>query len=181
MTNAELAILGLVLEKPRHGYEIEQTIEERGMRDWTEVGFSSIYYILNKLEDRGLITSHKEAAPGKGPARKVFSATEQGGNAWYQATIKALSEPGVPTHSFLLGLAGLPAIADQQAIEALRAYKLKLEERRAGLKAKWEGSVQTMPLFLDGMFEYSFRLVETEISWLEEFIQKLEAQKGNTS
>ena len=30
MTNAELAILGLVGETPRHGYEIEQVIEERG-------------------------------------------------------------------------------------------------------------------------------------------------------
>ena len=35
MTNAELAVLSLVAEKPRHGYEIEQVIEERGMRDWT--------------------------------------------------------------------------------------------------------------------------------------------------
>ena len=32
MTNAELAILSLVVETPRHGYEIEQVIEERGMR-----------------------------------------------------------------------------------------------------------------------------------------------------
>jgi DNA-binding PadR family transcriptional regulator len=48
MTNAELAILSLVVEKPRHGYQIEQVIEERGMREWTEVGFSSIYYLLKK-------------------------------------------------------------------------------------------------------------------------------------
>jgi DNA-binding PadR family transcriptional regulator len=43
MTNAELAILSLVAEQPRHGYEIEQVIEEREMREWTEIGFSSIY------------------------------------------------------------------------------------------------------------------------------------------
>ena len=44
MTNAELAVLSLVVEAPRHGYEIEQAIAERGMREWTEIGFSSIYY-----------------------------------------------------------------------------------------------------------------------------------------
>jgi len=66
MTNAELAILGLVAEAPRHGYEIEQLIENRGMRNWTEVGFSSIYYILNKLEQRSLIRSHREPAAGRG-------------------------------------------------------------------------------------------------------------------
>jgi hypothetical protein len=37
-----LAILSLAVEKPRHGYEMEQVIEGRGMREWTEVGFSSI-------------------------------------------------------------------------------------------------------------------------------------------
>ncbi|MFL7891509.1 MAG: PadR family transcriptional regulator, partial [Anaerolineales bacterium] len=48
MTNAELAILSLIAEQPRHGYDIEQAIVARGMRDWTEIGFSSIYYLLNK-------------------------------------------------------------------------------------------------------------------------------------
>ena len=181
MTNAELAILGLVLERPRHGYEIDETIEERGMRDWTEVGFSSIYYILNKLEARGLITSHKEAAPGRGPARKVYSITDAGQAAWYQATIQALSDPGVPSHSFLLGLAGLPALPTGETVAALRTYMAQLEERHAGIEARWLGSRAEMPLFLDGMFEYSYRLVQTEIEWLEEFIGKLEAQKGKTA
>ena len=49
MTNAELAILSLIAQQPCHGYEIEQIIEERGMREWTEVGFSSIYYLLKKM------------------------------------------------------------------------------------------------------------------------------------
>ena len=57
MTNAELAILSLVAEQPRHGYEIESVIEQRGMRAWTEIGFSSIYYILKKLEKAGLIAA----------------------------------------------------------------------------------------------------------------------------
>jgi DNA-binding PadR family transcriptional regulator len=55
MTNAELAVLSLIAEQPRHGYDIEQIIEARGMRDWTEIGFSSIYYLLNKLEEAGMI------------------------------------------------------------------------------------------------------------------------------
>ena len=49
MTSAEFAILTLIVEQPRHGYEIEQVIEQRGMRQWTEVGFSSIYYLLNNF------------------------------------------------------------------------------------------------------------------------------------
>ena len=72
LTNAELAVLGLIVERDMHGYEIEAVIQERGMRNWTEIGFSSIYHILGHLEREGLIGSRTEAAPGRGPARKTF-------------------------------------------------------------------------------------------------------------
>src|SRR3970040_1003608 len=103
MTNAELAILGLVLEKPRHGYEIEQVIEARGMREWTEVGFSSIYYILKKLETERLCRSQTERQSGRGPARRVYQITPAGEKAWREATRGALSGPHNMPSPFLLG------------------------------------------------------------------------------
>ena len=42
LTNPECAILGLVAEGPRYGYQIDQIVTARGMRRWTEIGFSSI-------------------------------------------------------------------------------------------------------------------------------------------
>lgn len=177
MTNAELAILGLIVERPLHGYAIEQTIEERGMRDWTEVGFSSIYYILNKLEKDSLITSRLEKTPGRGPARKVYEITAKGRSVWLQASLNALTQPGTPNSSLLLGLVGLPAIPSGQAIAALQQYRGHLAERRERLQVNWQAAGGGLPLFLEGMFEYGYRLVETEIEWLEEFIGKLEAQK----
>jgi len=81
MTSAELAVLSLIVEKPRHGYEIEQVIQERGMREWTEVGFSSIYYLLRRMEQRGLIVGGLQQAE-RGPARKVYRPTPAGGRAF---------------------------------------------------------------------------------------------------
>ena len=75
LTHAEQAILSLVAEAPRHGYEIEQVIEERGMREWTEIGFSSIYYLLRKLEGKGLICATVDDS-GAGPTRKVYRLTD---------------------------------------------------------------------------------------------------------
>src|SRR5512136_2048113 len=109
MTNAELAILTLLAEQPRHGYEIEQVIEERGMREWTELGFSSIYYLLKKLERDGLIESRLEEAQ-RGPARKVYHLTPAGGEALQRGIIEALSAPQRFYPPVLLGLSSLPAI-----------------------------------------------------------------------
>ena len=64
-TSAEFAILTLLGEGPRHGYEIEKLIEQRGLREWTEIGFSSIYFLLDKLRRSGLV----EPLPGEGGAR----------------------------------------------------------------------------------------------------------------
>jgi DNA-binding PadR family transcriptional regulator len=177
MTNAELAILGLVAEAPRHGYEIEQLIEQRGMRNWTEVGFSSIYYILAKLEERGWISSQKQPAAGRGPARKVFSVLPAGQAAWYQATLAALAGPAVPNTPFLLGLAGLPAIHPEQALTALRQYRRSLITRRDEVQEAWQAAGNA-PFFLEGMFEYSANLLQTELDWLDRYIPRLENYEG---
>lgn len=174
MTNAELAILGLVAEAPRHGYEIEQLIEQRGMRNWTEVGFSSIYYILTKLEQRGWISSHTQPAAGRGPNRKVYSIIPEGQSAWREATLKALSTPS-PQMQFLLGLAGFPGISPQEAVTALRAYRRAIIERRDEVQQTWQAG-QRLPVFLEGMFEYGYNMAQTELEWLDRYIPRLESQ-----
>ena len=127
MTNAELAILNLIAEQPRHGYDIEQVIEERGMREWTEIGFSSIYYLLNKLEKAGMIKSQLFQPAGKGPARKVYSITRLGYQAQTEATIAALSTPQSGSSSFLLGLSSSPSLSKEHLITALGSYAAQVE------------------------------------------------------
>lgn len=174
MTNAELAVLGLVAEAPRHGYEMETLIEQRGMRNWTEVGFSSIYYLLDKLERRGLLASHREPAAGRGPARKVFSILPKGREAWRQATLQALSAPS-PQSTFLLGLAGVPGLSAQEAVSALRDYRRAVLKRRDDLEETWKQATD-IPVFLEGMFEYGNNMLQMELDWLDRYIPRLESQ-----
>ena len=65
VTDAELVLLGLLAEQPRHGYQLEAVVAERGVREWTALGFSSIYYLLNKLEPHGLVTSERPDTQAK--------------------------------------------------------------------------------------------------------------------
>ncbi|MEJ2211753.1 MAG: PadR family transcriptional regulator [Anaerolineae bacterium] len=168
MTNAELAILGLVAEQPRHGYEIEQVINERGMRNWTEVGFSSIYYLLKKLEDQGLVESHLEQV-GPGPARKVYAATPAGEEALDGAIVEALSQPERCYRPFLLGLSHLPRIPRDQALEAVRRYRAGLEARLAEVAASAERQ-QPLPGHVEAMFDYSRALIQAEMAWIDNLI-----------
>jgi DNA-binding PadR family transcriptional regulator len=173
MTSAEFAILSLIVELPRHGYEIEQIIEERGMRDWTEVGFSSIYYLLNKLEKKKLITSRTEHSAGRGPARKVYRITSAGIDACHEATLEALENPHRCYAPIQLGLANLPRVPITVALDALRQHRNGLIERLTHIKARSKAQ-QPLPYFVEAMFDYSLTTVEAEKKWIEKFIQQLE-------
>ncbi len=172
MTNAELAILSLVAEEPRHGYQIEQVIEERGMRDWTEVGFSSIYYLLKKLEGKGLVESQLVEAE-RGPARRVYQATPAGREAYRAAVLDALTVPRRWTSTLLLGLASLPLIPPVEAVAALRQYRDAQAARRDHVQARWARQ-QPLPPFVEALFDYSVTMIQTEIAWLEKLIQEME-------
>jgi DNA-binding PadR family transcriptional regulator len=174
MTNAELAILSLVAQQPRHGYEIEQVIEERGMREWTEIGFSSIYYLLRKLEREGLIEGQLQEAE-RGPARKVYHATPAGREALRAGVLDALSVPRRCYPPLQLGLANLPAIPPAEALAALRKYRDALAARLEYVRTNWE-SKGPLPLFIDAMFDYSVAMVGAELTWIEKLIKQVEEE-----
>jgi DNA-binding PadR family transcriptional regulator len=173
MTNSEFAILSLVAEQPRYGYEIEGVIEMRGMRDWTDVGFSSIYYLLNKLEKNGLIESRLDPGSGRGPSRKVYHLTSRGQQAWHAAQLEALSVPQ-PCHPALqIGLSNLPAVDPHEAASALQKYHARLQELLAYLQQRQKKQTP-LPVHVNAMFDLSLRLLQTEADWIAGFIQQLE-------
>jgi DNA-binding PadR family transcriptional regulator len=65
------AILALLAESPRNGYQIMQELEQRSRGMWRPSP-GSVYPALQQLEDEGLIQA-KEAGTGR-----VFQLTEQG-------------------------------------------------------------------------------------------------------
>ena len=182
MTNAELAILNLVVEQPRHGYEIEQIIEARGMRGWTEIGFSSIYYLLKKLEEKGLLESRLQNAEGRGPARKIYQVTPQGQSEWYSQSLETLrnslallrgttfSRQPVP---FLMGLSVFPALAVEDRVAAIDEYINSLEDRLEQMQSSAEKQ-RPIPPHVEAMFDYSQTLLTAEIDWLKSFLNAQE-------
>ncbi len=168
LTNAELAILGLLVEQPCHGYDLERMINERGMRDWTELAFSSIYYVLKRLQQRGLIESTSPAdAPSR--SRKTFAPTEAGFRHHRQAVERALAVPQPVYPALLLGLANWPAMGAQAGLGALSQRKAALLDLLAQVTAK----TKPQPDFVDAMFDYSIRQIQAELDWIETTIQKL--------
>ena len=173
MTNAELAVLSLVAQQPRHGYEIEQVIEERGMRRWTEVGFSSIYFLLKKLEKGGFIEGRLEKTE-RGPARKVYHATKTGREAFHAAIIEVLSVPQPSPRPLMLGLANLPSLSIEETLTALSQYRKHLTEKREILRTALDNKQHSHPYFVDAMFELGLLVMQAELEWVEKFTKQIQ-------
>lgn len=175
-TNVELAVLSLLAEQPMHGYQIEQTIEGRGMREWTEIGFSSIYYILEKLRTRGCVVSRLEPAEGKGPARQIFSLTPVGREVFRQAALNALASPSRTFSNFQLGLAALPLFNKTEILNSLRSYLFMLKSKHKEIKEKSAGFGPNLPWHAAAMFDLDFAQLQCEMDWLKKFILTVESR-----
>ena len=177
LTDAELVILSLLVEQPMHGYQIEGQITLRNMRTWTDLSTSSIYYILRKLEEKGLIEKRSEKGSNTSDRPKnVFQVTKNGQLAWKQASIGALSRPKITYTNFLMGLHNLWNIPAIEALDAVITYRDWLEadlQRQRNDQEELENmGLSSFPL--DVLFDYSYILGEAELGFLAALITRLE-------
>ncbi|MBM7517922.1 PadR family transcriptional regulator [Nocardioides nitrophenolicus] len=163
LTPAELTVLGLVVEQPRHGYDLEQVIEQRGIRQWTEIGFSSIYYLLAKLEKRGLLSA--EEAGGGAKSRRVFRATRQGRQVATDGALAFIADGRTVPQPVLVGLANLALVAERDYDQALSSRLTRVEARIASV-TEAQRSQTPLPPAAREVFSYSLSLLEAERSWL---------------
>lgn len=172
LTDAELVILSLICEQPLHGYQIEQLIAQRNLRAWTALSTSSIYYILQRLEEKGLIeVDPTDDAKSRVP-RKTYRITPEGKEGWKAATLRALSHPRITYTNFLVGLHNLWNIPSEEALQAVRTYQAWLEDDLQRQREELERpGVSFFPL--DVLFEYGFVLGEAELSFLEDLVARL--------
>ncbi|SRR6266498_4486807 len=171
LTPAELTVLGLVIERPQHGYDLEQVIEQRGIRQWTDVGFSSIYYLLTKLEQRGLL--HVPEAPAAAKSRRVFHATTEGRGVAARNALAFVAEARPVPHPLLVGVANLSLLSAQQYAQALRTRLAQIEARIAAVQAiqAVQQAQAPLPLAAREVYSYSLSLMEAERQWLATRVQ----------
>jgi DNA-binding PadR family transcriptional regulator len=80
--STRLLILGLLQERPYHGYDLKRMMKERYMDEWANVAFGSIYFALRQMAEEGLIAAQTMEKEGNRPSRTVYCITEAGRQAF---------------------------------------------------------------------------------------------------
>lgn len=115
LTQAEHLVLGIIAERPMHAYEIEKLISERGIRKWADIGFSSIYYVLDKVAIKGLA----DAGDAVGESRRQFTISSAGICALKTGAVELIMERRPANAHLMTGLAISDQIGIGRFVEAL--------------------------------------------------------------
>jgi len=161
----EYSLLGLLGEKPMHGYELYRELGRKSGLGlvWT-VKQAQLYAILARLETVGLISSELVAS-AQGPARKVFHLTAEGRAAFAEWVREPASR-----RDFRLDFLAKLLFAEKKGCRAATALVSEqrrlcgqwLEEMRARSAACEKGSLDALV--------YRFRVgqLASMASWLDE-------------
>jgi DNA-binding PadR family transcriptional regulator len=173
LTQIEIVLLALLYEEDRYGYEIESVIEERNMRNWTKIGFSSIYNSLNNLEKKSMIGSRYEAEYGS-PARKVYYVNDTAKASIRETIKRTLHSPERVYSEFSIGMAFSHFLTKEEIYECLVRYREGLLKRRELILKNYtiDPNVQNK-LHLKALFTHPLKLIAAEVEWLDDLLEEI--------
>ena len=167
MIEQEFLFLGLLKEKPMHGYEIKKRIRDI-LSLFASIDPKSIYYPLTVLEKKGLVAKHT-GKQGRRPVRFTYALTAKGDSRFQNLLAQSFLDFKRPQFSLDLSLYFLNYIEPQLARRRLRARLLLLGKLLKNLRQARKSVEQKKLLSLARILEHDLEMVETE----HKFISRL--------
>ena len=78
LTVPDLVLLSLLAERGMHGYQANQELERREVKDWAGISRPQVYYSMEKLARAGMIRSAESGEAAAGPERATYETTAKG-------------------------------------------------------------------------------------------------------
>jgi DNA-binding PadR family transcriptional regulator len=176
ISNVEFILLSLIHENGKiSGYGLNTLIEERGYREWADIGTTSIYTGLKKLKQKGYVTSATDRyKKGKGPKGVNYTITPSALSLLKAEVKQGLSTARERGGRFMLAISALPILSSKEVIEALVQRTAYLRQESERVHQKYEQQKAYLPLHAELLFRYSFAAIKNEIAFTEEMIEYYE-------
>lgn len=174
----KLLVLGLLMEKDLHPYEIRQTIKTRNWEQTFRIKDGSLYYAVDQLRQDGLIeVAETIPVPGDNrPDKTVYRITESGKSQLLDMIYAQMSQNFYPQHPLFITL---PFVrhTDLTRVEELVGKQLEAcLGRISHLESVLDIKKEKLPRGSIFMIEGVLRFYKTEKEWLEDMLK--EARSG---
>jgi DNA-binding PadR family transcriptional regulator len=165
-TKTDLLLLGLLLDRPMHGYELYQQIQSEGIDRWFNVSAAGVYYSLRKLHEQGLVV--ETGQPGGGSVRKaIYRLTEDGRGAFFAAMEIELASHDETCLDYDLVIYLLNRFPVKRAIPQLEKRQAFLSRQHQKVESELAGEREdgSQALIL-AILDHKLRFLEMEQRWL---------------
>jgi DNA-binding PadR family transcriptional regulator len=176
------------------GKEVDEILDLQGTRNWTDVGSSSVYNCLSRLEQYGYVRSEQDKKEGHGV--RLYFATSEGRRTLEKELMRRLSINRRIPNELDIAIANLPLLKKEKVLRSLEAYTQELDKNLQFLESnihplKQFGLLKQNPEEKVGhttigkidprdvelilaLFERPYRELRARKQWLREFMQKIE-------
>lgn len=171
LSHVAFIVLGLISEENCNGKIIDEKIEERGMRDWTSIGKSSIYGVLKKLEKDGLVNSWIEELDNR--MIRVYEITPYGFEI-LKSKIKLILSNYFGRHDedFYVAFSMFPLLSLEEQISVFSNSLSKIKEQEKLLTNMLQEN-SDFPINVTGLFKHPMMILKTNIEFFEWVIKKI--------
>jgi DNA-binding PadR family transcriptional regulator len=171
MIEQELLLLGLLRERPKHGYDIKKNIRQI-LSLFAGVELKSIYYPLKVLEKKGLVVK-RISKVGKRPERIVYALTPKGEFRFNELLNKSFLDFTRPRFSLDLSLYFLHYMKPGISRRRLRARLLILKKISRGMNQMLKTQVKKKTSSLSRILEHNLKMLEAESQFLVNLIKTI--------
>jgi DNA-binding PadR family transcriptional regulator len=172
-----ITTLGLLAERPRHPYEMQRLIRERG-KSYVKGLPRSMYHAIDRLAKAGLVEAGEPSREGRRPERTVYAITETGREeleAWLTDLLAVPDHDDSLTYPAALSL--IAYLPPETATAALRARLTPLDIELGGSRARMEGMRPILPRLFLVEEEYRLGMIESERGFTARLVDDLERGK----
>ncbi|MET9274780.1 PadR family transcriptional regulator [Kribbella sp. NPDC003557] len=165
-----LAILGLLENGPLHPYGIQRLLKQWGKDQVVNVGQrTSLYRMIGRLEEAGLITVGATERDERYPERTVYHLTDAGRAICREWLAEILTTPRNEFPEFPAGLSFVMLLPPETAGELLAQRRERLTKRIADLQLELGSEVDGHPVPRFALLETEYQVAVTaaEAEWID--------------
>lgn len=172
----KIILLGLLMNGPKHGYQISLYIKEI-MSRLARLTSGSIYYHLKMLEKEGLVERTTSKA-GNRPERQIYTITEAGINEFKRMAEANLFISHRPVWAFNCSIFFLRHLDGAKARQALERRINRLERELAEVRGmKIVAQELGLAFHLISLIDHGLVHLAAEVKWMQELLGQLKSTR----
>lgn len=172
------ALLGLLAQKPRHGYELRAAFEAvvGGAEAW-DVKPAQIYTTLDRLEESGLVMRASDLGQGDEPSRRVYALTEAGRehlHEWFASAAETQHQRDEFFVKLMVALFSGEA-SPERILQTQRSHLYQEMHAMTTLRDGYDPRCEMAQILL---LDKAIMHLEADLRWMDITEMRIEAIKG---